>query len=243
MAARGNRDSVVVATKVSQHPEFRGLRPANLKAAAEASLRRLGTDRIDLYHQHGPDADTPIEETLEALTDLVRAGTVLYLANSNFASWQLAEADHTARERGLQRFTGAQIEWNLLTRDVEREIVPACARYGLGVIPYFPLASGLLSGKYRRGEDFPEGSRLAAIPYFAGTATDDNWGRVERLTEYAAKHDRSLLELAMSWLASQPVVSSVIAGATRPDQVRSNAEAASWKLTGDQLAEIDELLK
>src|SRR5437879_2977264 len=162
------REDVVIATKFGG-PQGPGPKQApggrrNVIRACEDSLRRLGTDYIDLYYLHYPDARTPIEETLEAMTDLVGQGKVRYIANSNMAGWQIVEADHAASDRGLQRFVGAQVEWSLLNRKVEHEVIPACAQYGIGVVPYFPLASGLLTGKYTRGEEFPEGTRLAASP-------------------------------------------------------------------------------
>jgi len=241
--ALGNRrDDVVVATKfgarVAEGPYGTGSSRRHIRRSCDASLKRLGTDHIDLYYQHYADPDTPIEETLAALDDLVRAGKVLYAGTSNLASWQLADAAHVASGT---HFVVAQLEWSLLNRAVERELAPAARHFGVGVIPYFPLASGLLSGKYRRGEEFPEGSRFAAIPYFAqGVATDDNFAIVERLTAWAEAHDLTLLELALSWLAAQPEVPSVLVGATRPEQAGANA-AAVVELTPAQVAEVAEL--
>ena len=241
-----DRDRAVIATKFAgktgDGPYKSGASRRYIMSSCEGSLRRLGTDYIDLYYQHYPDPTTPIEESLEALSDLVHQGKVRYLASSNFASWQAAEADHTAQQHGLQRFAGAQIEWSLLKRDVEHDIVPACRHYDIGILPYFPLASGLLSGKYHRGQAFPEGSRLAASPYFAAVATDENFAKVERLTAYAEKKGHTLLELALSWLASQPGVPSVLVGATHVDQVRANVDAVSWNMTADELAEVETAL-
>jgi aryl-alcohol dehydrogenase-like predicted oxidoreductase len=240
------REDVVIATKFGG-PQGPGPKQApggrrNVIRACEDSLRRLGTDYIDLYYLHYPDARTPIEETLEAMTDLVGQGKVRYIANSNMAGWQIVEADHAATDRGLQRFVGAQVEWSLLNRKVEHEVVPACQKYGIGVVPYFPLASGLLTGKYRRGEDFPEGTRLAASPYFSSIATDENWSKVERLTAVAEERGHTILDLAESWLLAHDVVGSVLTGATKPEQVDANVAAAEWKLTAEDMAAVAEAL-
>ncbi|HSG88626.1 MAG TPA: aldo/keto reductase [Pseudomonadales bacterium] len=246
-AIRGmDRDRLIIATKFAMpHLEGRmkgGASRHYINAAVEASLRRLGTDYIDLYQQHAPDADTPIEETLRALDDLVRAGKVRYLGNSNFNGWQLADADWTARHHGLNPFVTAQNHWNLLDRRVEKDVVPACRHFGLGILPYFPLASGLLTGKYRRGETPGEDTRLANFGARGLAAlSDDNFDRVEALQAWVEQEDRTLLELAMSWLVSDPVVSSVIAGATRPEQVAANVAAASWRLTPEQMSKVAEL--
>ena len=240
LAEAGRRDDVVIATKFGRAGA--GGSRSEIIRACEGSLRRLGTDHIDLYYQHYVDRTTPIDETLAALTLLVEQGKVRYAGSSNVTGWQVAEADHTARERGSERFVACQIEWSLLNRAVEQEVVPACRRYGLGLVPYFPLASGLLTGKYRRGEEPPEGSRFAAMPFFAGVATEDNWDKVERATAYATGNGRSLTELALSWVASQPGVASVLVGATRPEQVTANVEAIGWRLDASQLDEVDRLL-
>jgi aryl-alcohol dehydrogenase-like predicted oxidoreductase len=241
-ALGSRREDVIVATKfgarVAEGPYGSGASRRHVVRSCEASLKRLGTDHIDLYYQHYTDPDTPIEETLGALDDLVQAGKVLYAGTSNLAAWQLADAAHVAGRTG---FVAAQLEWSLLDRTVERELVPAARHFGVGVIPYFPLASGLLTGKYRRGADFPADSRFAALPFFAqGVATDDNFAIVERLTAYAEGQGLTLLELALSWLAAQPEVASVLVGATRPEQVSANA-AAVVDLTPTQLAEVGEL--
>jgi aryl-alcohol dehydrogenase-like predicted oxidoreductase len=242
-ALGSRRDEVVVATKFGapgKGPYGGGASRRHVMRACEASLKRLGTDHIDLYYLHYPDADTPIDETLAALDDLVRQGKVRYIANSNFAGWQLVDADHVARASGGARFVATQLEWSLVERGAERETVPAARHLGLGVIPYFPLASGLLTGKYRRGEDFPEGSRLAAGAYFAQVATDANFGIVERVTAYAEQRGRTLLQVALSWLAAQPEVPSVLVGATSPEQVVANAEAFV-ALDAEEVAEIGRL--
>jgi len=243
-ALEGRRADVVVATKfgmpMGEGPLRRGGSRRWVMQAAENSLRRLGTDHIDLYQIHFPDAGTPIEETLRALDDLVRQGKVRYVGCSNFSGWQVVEASWTARSAGLAQFVSAQNFYNLLERNVERELVPACNAYGLGMLPYFPLASGLLTGKYQRGVAAPEGTRLAA-PRFKGALTDKNFDKVEKLAAFAAEAGHSLLELAIGWLASQPHVPSVIAGATRPEQVEANVRAAAWKLSAAELAKVNEV--
>lgn len=241
-AALGSRrGDVVVATKfgapMASGPYGGGSSRRHIIRACEASLRRLDTDHIDLYYQHYPDPDTPVEETLRALDDLVRAGKVRYAAASNLSGWEVADAVHTARRLGGGGFAAVQVEWNLLARDVEQELVPAAEHFGLGVIPYYPLASGLLTGKYRLDADFPEGSRLASLPYFAGVATESNFAAVERLRALADKSGRSMVGLALSWLAAQPSVPSVLVGATSAEQVAANA-AALEELPEDLLADI-----
>lgn len=207
----------------------------------EASLRRLRTEWIDLYQIHYHDPTTPIEETLAALDGLVRQGKVRAVGCSNFSGAQLAEAAAQAQERRLVHFVTAQNEWNLLNRGAERDVILACERHGLGQLPYFPLASGMLTGKYRRGEAFAAGTRLATLAYFKGLATEENFTKVEALQTFAEKRGGTILELAVSWLAAHPCVVSVIAGATTPEQVRANTTAANWKLSAAELAEVDAL--
>jgi aryl-alcohol dehydrogenase-like predicted oxidoreductase len=242
-ALGARRDEVAIATKFAPRPADEPYEPGALRKrivdACEVSLQRLATDRIDLYYQHFPDPAAPVREALEAMTDLVRDGKVLHLASSNVSGTQIEEAATVATDRHLERFCATQIHWNLLERGVEDDTVPAARRYGgLGIVPYFPLASGLLTGKYTRGEDFPEGSRLAAMSYFASVATDENFDRVEALTEIASERGHSLLELAVAWLAAQDGVGSVLCGATTPEQVHANAAAGSWELTDADLAAI-----
>ena len=244
-AALGDRrDEAVIATKfgMSSAPGGAPGSRSNVIRACEASLRRLGTDHIDLYYLHRPDPTTPVEETLDALTDLVHQGKVRYVAGSNMKGWQVADADHVARERGLQPFVADQVEWSLLARGAEAEVVPACRHFGVGVVPFFPLASGLLTGKYARDEEPPAGTRLAGRSRFARVLTDDNFDKVERLTGVAQESGRSILELALGWLLSQPGVSSVLAGATSVEQVQANAAASTWRLDADELAAVDEAL-
>jgi aryl-alcohol dehydrogenase-like predicted oxidoreductase len=238
-ALGARRAEVVVATKfgLGRGPDDLGGSRRHIITSVETSLRELATDWIDVFQLHFPDTVTPIEETLEALTDLVRQGKVRYLGCSNFAGWMIADAHWTSLTRHLEPFVSAQNEWSLLNRAVEHEVVPACERFGLGVIPYFPLASGLLTGKVRRGEAPPEGSRLAA-DHFAHVLHDENFDKLERLTDWGDAHGRTLTEIALSWLASQSGVSSVIAGATSAEQVRTNAAATRTDLTLDELTEI-----
>jgi aryl-alcohol dehydrogenase-like predicted oxidoreductase len=238
------RREVVVATKfgmaMGSGPYERGASRRYIMAAAEASLRRLDTDYLDVYQLHQPDPDTPQEETLAALDDLVRAGKVRYLGNSNFSGWQVADADWISRTRSLARYVSAQNQYNLLDRRIERDLLPACQKFGLGMLPYFPLASGFLTGKYRRGAEAPKGTRLALMqPMAKQVMTEQNFATLERLEEFARGRGHTLVELAMSWLACQPVVSSVISGATRPEQVTENVKACGWKLTEEELKEVD----
>jgi len=216
---------------------------AYVMECVEASLKRLRTDYIDLYQMHYPDPGTPIEETLGALDELVRQGKVRQIGHSNFSGAMIAAADVASSTRRLARFVSAQNEWSLLQRKAETDAIPACEKHRLGQLPYFPLASGMLTGKYRRGEKFAPGTRFAALgDYFSSIASDANFAKVEALERVASKHGHTLLELAMSWLAAQPCVASVIAGATSPEQVRANAASVSWKLKPAELAEIDHAL-
>jgi aryl-alcohol dehydrogenase-like predicted oxidoreductase len=211
--------------------------------AVEDSLTRLGTDWIDLYQLHQFDPRTPIDETLRALDDLIRDGKVRYVGSSNLPAWRSAEAEFIARELGTNRFVSCQEEWNVLNRAIEKDVVPMMEAYGLGMLPYFPLASGLLTGKYKK-DAMPEGARLTDMPRFAnrGYVTEENFAKVEKLKAFAEERGHSVLELAFSWLAAQKVTGSVIAGATKPDQIKSNVAAAGWKMTADDLAKIDEIV-
>jgi aryl-alcohol dehydrogenase-like predicted oxidoreductase len=240
------RKDIVLATKfgIEMDPAetLKGGSRRYIMTAVEASLRRLKTDWIDLYQLHRPDPLTPIEETLRALDDLIRAGKVRYIGCSNMAAWQVVEAEWTARQRRLTAFASCQDEYSLVVRGIERELVPAMGAYGLGLLPYFPLASGLLTGKYRRNTTPPTATRLTTTPRLADRfMTDDNWVIVERLEGFCAERGHSLLELAFSWLARQPAVASVIAGATKPEQVEQNVRAAGWALTADELAAVDRI--
>jgi aryl-alcohol dehydrogenase-like predicted oxidoreductase len=239
----GRRKQVVLATKFGKLGDAvagtRGTR-AYIHKAAEASLKRLKTDWIDVYYMHEPDPRTPIEETLGALDELTRAGKIRHAAASNFNPAQLDEAAAAAKRLGVAGFVASQDEYSLLVRDIEKEMVPAITRNGLSLIPYFPLASGLLSGKYRKGEAPPEGTRLARGGYDRYT-TPENFDRMERLRAFAEGRGHTLLELAMSWLAQRPGVASIIAGATRPEQLEANAAATGWTLTPAEMAEVDRI--
>lgn len=247
--ALGNRRTeMILATKFGmpfgKGPYLHGGSRRYICASLEGSLKRLGTDYIDLYQIHQPDPETPQEETLEALTDLVRAGKVRYIGHSNYASWQLVEAAWISDKRGLAPYVSAQNEYSLLERSVERELVPACRQFGVGILPYFPLASGLLTGKYQRGVEPPKDTRFGAMKPLADRyGKEFYWTAVEKLDEFARARGHSLLELAMSWLAANPCVSSVIAGATKAEQVAANAKSADWKLTAEELTEIDKITK
>ena len=246
-ALKGRRDKVVVATKfanpMGEGAYLRGGARRYIVKAVEDSLKRLHTDHIDLYQMHVPDADTPIDETLRALDDLVRSGKVLYIGNSNFSGWQIADADWTARTGGLERFVSAQNNFSLLERGVEREVLPACERFGLGLLPFFPLASGFLTGKYQRGEPPRQGTRLAAWGARGAAALSDrNFDRLEALEAWAEQRGRRILDLAFAWLLGHPAVSSVIAGATTPEQVQANARCAEWILTPEEVVEVRALI-
>ncbi len=244
-ALGSRRDEVVLATKFglpmdgANGNDFgaRGSR-RYIARAVEASLRRLGTDHIDLYQLHSPDENTPIEETLDALDDLVRAGKVRYIGHSNMAGWQIAEAEFVARARGGARFVSSQNHYNLLDRRAELEVIPAADAYGLGVLPYFPLANGLLTGKYSSGKA-PEGSRLTHSR--TNMLEDADYDQLRALGEFAEQRGLEAIEVAFSWLASRPAVASVIAGATRPEQVRQNAISADWAPTEEDEAALDEI--
>jgi aryl-alcohol dehydrogenase-like predicted oxidoreductase len=246
----GRRDDVVIATKFGGDVRRRGLTNGEdwgargsrryVRRAVEASLRRLRTDWIDLYQMHFPDPATPIEETLSALDDLVHEGKVRYLGHSNFIGWQVAHAEWVSRTRGLQRFVSAQNEYSWLSRGIEKDLVPALDAYGIGLLPYFPLASGLLTGKYRRGAGAPEGSRIQAWGREA-SLTDEKFDVLEALEDFARARDVELLDVAIGGLAAQPTVASVIAGATSRGQVERNVAAGIWRPTADDLAEIDKI--
>src|SRR5579864_7916593 len=238
-ALRGRREQVIVATKFGMKvdEQRQGAKPAYVRQAAEDSLRRLGTDYIDLYQLHQPDAETPIADTLGALNELVKAGKVREIGCSNFSAQQIEEAEAAVRP-GAARFVSVQNEYSLLHREPEREVLAECERQGLAFLPYFPLAGGVLTGKYRRGQPDPAGTRLTAKPGAGGRfLTDRNREAAEALAGLAAARGHTLLELAFSWLLGHRVVASVIAGAMTPEQVRANAGAAGWQLTAADLAE------
>jgi aryl-alcohol dehydrogenase-like predicted oxidoreductase len=243
-ALEGRRDRVVLATKfgnpMSDDEELPLGSPVYISKAVRASLGRLRTDWIDLYQYHRPDGVTPIEDTLGALNELVEQGIVRFIGSSNFSAQKIDEADRIAGEHGWARFVSAQNEYSLLKRDAERELLPTCERLGIGFLPYFPLASGLLTGKYRRGEPPPEGTRLAERPE---RLTPEVFERIEALERYADERGVTVLEVAIGGLLAQPAVSSVIAGATKPEQVRTNAAAGEWQPTEQDLRELRALLE
>jgi aryl-alcohol dehydrogenase-like predicted oxidoreductase len=219
---------------------LRGASAAYVRTAVDASLTRLRTDWIDLYQLHRPDPNTPIGETLEALNELIRQGKVRHIGCSNLSAAQVTQAQQAAQQLDLQAFVGCQDEYSLLVRGAERELIPAIQRYGMGLVPYFPLAGGMLTGKYRRNGALPAGTRLARLANLADRfLTPANFTKVERLDEFCARRGRTLGELASSWLAAQPVVASVIAGASTPEQLEQNLHAVGWRLTPEDLAEVD----
>jgi aryl-alcohol dehydrogenase-like predicted oxidoreductase len=240
------RKDIVLATKYAKPMSTDGTKQGASRRyiinAVEASLKRLKTDYIDLYQQHEFDARTPIEETLRALDDLVRQGKVRYIGHSNFPAWRIAEAEFTARQMGVAPFASCQDEYSLVVRDIERDLLPAAQQYNLGLLPFFPLANGLLTGKYKPGTEPPADSRFAKAPALRErSATPRNQAIATKLDVFAQERGRTLLELAFSWLAARPQVSSVIAGATRVEQVEQNVKAASWKLSAEEMAEIDRI--
>ncbi len=244
-ALEGRRDQVVLATKfgmsqrgrlLPEH-EARGSR-RYIRAAIEASLRRLRTDHVDLYQMHEPDPRTPIEETLEALDEIVREGKVRYIGSSNFTGWQIVDADWVARSGSTSRFISAQNRYSLLDRAAEDDVVPASDHVGVGLLPFFPLANGLLTGKYHRGEPGPVGTRLADRGQVLESA---NWDAVEGLQRFAQERGVTILDIAIGGLAAQPAVASVIAGATSAEQVRANVAAGGWEPTSDDLIAIDDI--
>ena len=241
-----HRKDIVLASKfglpMGEGPYLNGAGRHYIMRAVEDSLRRLRTDHLDLYQVHRPDPATPIEETLRALDDLVRDGKVRYVGCSNFAGWQLAEAEWAARAGGTVRFISAQNEYSLVDRRIEGELVPAANAYGVGILPYFPLANGLLTGKYQRNHAMPDGARMTERPTRAEEVlTDRNWTIAEKVADYAAARGHSLLEVAIGWLASQDHVPSVIAGATTAEQVAQNAAAADLRMTAEEIADINAL--
>ncbi len=242
------RKAIVLATKFGMQMDRAGVLKGGsrryIMAAVEDSLTRLKTDWIDLYQIHTPDPLTPIEETLRTLDDLVRAGKVRYIGCSNLPAWQVVEAQWTARQLGLNAFVSCQDEYSLLVRGPDRDLIPAMESYGLGLLPFFPLASGLLTGKYRRDSAPPAGTRLAMMePLAKRYMSDANWPIVEQLEQFASERGHTILELAFSWLAARPTVASVIAGATAPEQVAQNVKAVGWSLTAEELTAIDRITR
>ena len=243
----GHRHQVILATKVSSPvgpgANQRGASRSHIMQQVEVSLKRLRTDTIDLYQIHFPDPGTPIEETLRALDDLVHQGKVRYIGCSNFSAWQACEAVWTSRTLNLASFVTIQMEYSLLVRDIEREVVPFCQAYQIGIIPYYPLASGLLTGKYRAGEPLPEGTRFATTPRFKDRfLTERNLALMGRLERFVSERGHTVGELAIAWLLGNASVCSVIAGATKPEQVAANVKAAQWHLTLQEMEEVKAIL-
>jgi 1-deoxyxylulose-5-phosphate synthase len=245
LEAAGQRQAVIVATKVGNRtgpgPNDRGASRKHIFASCEASLRRLRTDYIDLYQIHSPDRDTPIEETLDALNDLVRQGKVRYIGCSNYFEWEVVEAVWLARSRGQVGFVTCQDFYNLLYRDIEKRMLPMCVKYGLGLIPYLPLAGALLSGTYMRGQPPPPGSRGALRPTFKFWDSDRNWSVQEALASFARQRGWSLPGMSIAWLLTRPMVPTVIAGADRPEHIEDNVRALDLAFDSADLAEIDRL--
>lgn len=246
-ALKGKRDRVIIATKfahpMGDGPNDKGGSRYYIMKAVEASLRRLQTDRIDVYQMHVPDRETPIEETLRALNDLVQSGKVRYIGCSNFAAWQLCEALWTSKFNHLHAFLTVQVRYNILERGIEAELVPCCREYGIGVIPWGPLAGGFLTGKYQQGEKAPADARLAnPVAIYSHIFTDDNWKRLAALKAFAAECGHTIAELAIAWLLTKPWISSVIAGARTVEQLSANLPATQWKLTDEETAKVDPIL-
>jgi len=240
------RKDIILASKFGSPMDdagtMRGGSRRYIMAAVDASLKRLKTDWIDLYQLHRPDPLTPAEETLRALDDLVRQGKIRYIGCSSHAAWQVVGMQWTARHHGFSPLVSCEAEYSVLVRDPERDLVPAMRAYGIGLLPYYPLASGFLTGKYKRGAPLPKGARLTKGKRYSDKyLTDANWTLLERLEEFCKERGRSLLELAFGWLAAQPVVASVIAGATKVEQLELNAKAVDWELAPQELAEIDRI--
>jgi aryl-alcohol dehydrogenase-like predicted oxidoreductase len=246
-ALAGKRSGVLLATKVygevGEGPNDRGASRHHIMQGVEDSLRRLGTDTIDLYQIHVWDEDTPIEETLRALDDLVHAGKVRYIGASNFSAWQLTWSNALAELRGWNKFVSIQPQYHMFERGIEVELIPACQYFKIGILPYFPLAGGFLTGKYKQGEPAPEGSRGESSQYVQRYMTTENFAKVKKLTAFAQEHEHSLNDLAHAWLLAQPQISSVISGATSVAQVQANAAAVEWVLTAEETQQVNEMLE
>ena len=242
---KGKRHQVIIATKfgfaMGEGPNDKGGSSHYIFRAVDASLKRLQTDYIDLYYMHGPDASTPIMETLSALDSIVKSGKVRYIGCSNFTAWQVNDAIWTSKTNHLAAFIVVQQGYNLLARRIEKELVPCCQHHGLGVVPYSPLSSGLLTGKYRKGQEPPQGTRLATnvLPGVKRILSEANWEVLDKLTAFTEERGHTLGELAIAWLLSKPWLSSVIAGARKPEQVTANVAAAKWKMTAEEVAAVE----
>jgi aryl-alcohol dehydrogenase-like predicted oxidoreductase len=247
VALRGKWNKVVLATKVynptGSGPNDYGSSRYHIINGVEACLTRLQSDHIDLLQLHRYDATAPLDEVLRALDDLVRAGKIRYIGASNYMAWQLAEANDLAEWQGWTRFISVQNHYHMFERDIEREVLPYCKARNVGILPFFPLAGGFLTGKYRRGQAAPAGSRGESSPYVQKYMTDTNYDKVEAMEKWAQERGHTMGELAHAWLLAHPEVSSVISGATKMEQIQANAASASWKLTPDELAEVNQILE
>ena len=246
-ALQGQREKALVATKVfhkmGDGPNDSGVSRQHVLSAVEASLRRLKTDYIDLYQIHRWDVESPIDETMRALEDLVRAGKVRYIGASNFSAWQLTHANALAELHGWTKFVSIQPHYHLFERQIEKELIPACKYFEIGILPYFPLAGGFLTGKYKQGEPAPPGSRGESSQYVQDYMTPENYSRLDKLTKFVRERGHNLNELAHAWLLAQPMVSSVISGATRVEHVQANATAGEWALSSDEVERVNQILE
>jgi aryl-alcohol dehydrogenase-like predicted oxidoreductase len=247
LALEGRRQGAVIATKVyykvGESPNDRGASRQHILHGVESSLRRLNTDYLDLYQIHVGDEETPIEETMRALEDLVRTGKVRYIGASNFNAWQLVWSNALAEINGWTKFVSIQPHYHMLERDIEKELVPACTYFGIGILPYFPLAGGFLTGKYQIDQPAPPGSRGVSSEYVQRYMKPENYSKLEKLKAFAKEHNRTLGELAHAWLLAQPQISSVISGATSVEHVQANAAAADWKLTEEEIYQVNTILE
>jgi aryl-alcohol dehydrogenase-like predicted oxidoreductase len=245
-AIKGQRDQVLVATKVffkvGDGPNDQSASRLHIMAGVEASLRRLQTDYIDLYQIHRWDDETPIDETMQALNDLVRDGKVRYIGASNFSGWQLTHANAVAELKSWTKFVSIQPHYHMMARDIEKDLIPVCDYFGIGILPYFPLAGGFLTGKYREGQPAPEGSRGESSEYVKRYMTPENYARLTALTAFAEERDHTINELAHAWLLAQPMVSSVISGASKIEHVKANTAACEWALTPEEFDAVSEIL-
>jgi aryl-alcohol dehydrogenase-like predicted oxidoreductase len=245
-ALKDRRDQALIATKVffkvGDGPNDQSASRQHIFSGVDASLKRLKTDYIDLYQIHRWDAETPIEETMKALDDLVRAGKVRYIGASNFSSWQLTHANAISELKGWTKFISIQPHYHLFERQIEKELIPVCDYFGIGILPYFPLAGGFLTGKYKEGKPAPEGSRGESSEYVQRYMTSENYAKLAALTDFSEERDHTINELAHAWLLTHPMVSSVISGATKVEQVKANAAAAEWILSTDEVSTINEIL-
>lgn len=245
-AIKGQRDQVLVATKVffkmGDGPNDQSASRQHIMAGVEASLRRLQTDYIDLYQIHRWDDETPIDETMQALNDLVRDGKVRYIGASNFSGWQLTHANAVAELKSWTKFVSIQPHYHMMARDIEKDLIPVCDYFGIGILPYFPLAGGFLTGKYREGQPAPEGSRGESSDYVKGYMTPENYARLSALTAFAEERDHTINELAHAWLLAQPMISSVISGASKIEHVQANTASCEWALTPEEFDAVSGIL-